>query len=209
MITNKCPPSPLLSPLWKFWHECSRIWNNCCLNNVLATTCCVGTVQYSSVGWGPCMTSALDFGILFKQSLACLSKNCLVSSLEIFSGLKPNVRCPINKALRIHCVYNQNIAQKLCPHALLIVHTSYCSLCKNHTLFTLNTVHFDNHELCLINCWPPTNIQCQQSPQILHLLPRCTPGTPRTTRTSVFMRPLDTDVKGIRTFCAVWTQKLM
>ena len=149
MITNKCPPSPLLSPLWKFWHECSRIWNNCCLNNVLATTCCVGTVQYSSVGWGPCMTSALDFGILFKQSLACLSKNCLVSSLEIFSGLKPNVRCPINKALRIHCVHNQNIAQILCPfdYALLIVHTVKCSLCKI-TLFLLLT----QFTLVIMNC---------------------------------------------------------
>ena len=101
-----------------------------------------------------------------------MGKKYLASSLENDSRLKPNVQCPINKVLRIHCVHNQNIAQKLCPYALLIAHKSHCSLftLQDHTLCTVNTVHFGNQELCMINRWPATSLHCQQSPQILHLL---------------------------------------
>ena len=47
MITNISSPSLLLSLIWKFWHKRSRIWNNCCWNNVLPLAV---LVQFSSLG---------------------------------------------------------------------------------------------------------------------------------------------------------------
>ena len=139
--------------------------------------------------WGPCMTSASPFSISphwTLESLACSSNtgqklpsvfNCTCERHCKFFQTKTKCWMP-------HLLgpsYSLCTESKYCSEVLLIytvsaVHCSlcknptvHCSLCKKHTICTVNTVvHFGNQELCMINCWPATNLHCQQSPQILH-----------------------------------------